>query len=97
MLSGLAILFQLVAETLRWCRLTFRSSRSIKAENLFLRMLTTFCIGVAGWTYFKFFETRAEFKRTTGSEEGYWASTALVKLIISRLVAPLARLFIRQK
>src|SRR5207245_9010629 len=24
-------------ETLRWCRLTFRSSRSIKAENLFLR------------------------------------------------------------
>jgi len=27
----------LVAETLRWCRLTFRSSRSIKAENLFLR------------------------------------------------------------
>ncbi len=37
MLSGLEILFQLVAETLRWCRLTFRSSRSIKAENLFLR------------------------------------------------------------
>ena len=27
----------MVAETLRWCRLTFRSSRSIKAENLFLR------------------------------------------------------------
>ena len=37
MLSGFEILFQLVAETLRWCRLTFRSSRSIKAENLFLR------------------------------------------------------------
>ena len=37
MLSGLEILFQLVAETLRWCRLTLRSSRSIKAENLFLR------------------------------------------------------------
>jgi len=37
MLSGLEILFQLVAETLRWCRLTLRSSQSIKAENLFLR------------------------------------------------------------
>jgi hypothetical protein len=37
MLSGLETLFQLVAETLRWCRFTFRSSRSIKAENLFLR------------------------------------------------------------
>src|SRR6266581_6195896 len=37
MLSGLEILFQVVAETLRWCRLTLRSSRSIKAENLFLR------------------------------------------------------------
>jgi hypothetical protein len=37
MLSGLEILFQLVAETLRWCGFAFRSSRSIKAENLFLR------------------------------------------------------------
>ena len=37
MLSGLESLFHLVAETLRWCRLTLRSSRSIKAENLFLR------------------------------------------------------------
>jgi hypothetical protein len=32
-----AILIQLVAETLRWGRLAFRSGRSIKAENLFLR------------------------------------------------------------
>src|SRR3984957_18261679 len=37
MLSGVEILFQLVAETLRWCGLAFRPSRSIKAENLFLR------------------------------------------------------------
>src|SRR6266404_1908945 len=35
--SRVEILFRLVAETLRWCGLTFRSSRSIKAENLFLR------------------------------------------------------------
>src|SRR5450759_5571931 len=37
LLSVAAILIQLVAETLRWGRLAFRSSRSIKAENLFLR------------------------------------------------------------
>jgi hypothetical protein len=37
MRSGLEILLQLVAETLRWCELAFRSSRSIQAENLFLR------------------------------------------------------------
>src|SRR5271166_4384441 len=37
MLSVVEILCQLVAETLRWCGLAFRSSRSIKAENLFLR------------------------------------------------------------
>ena len=35
--SGVEILFRLVAETLRWCGLAFRSSLSIKAENLFLR------------------------------------------------------------
>jgi hypothetical protein len=35
MLSGVEILFRLVAETLRWCGLAFRSSRSIEAENLF--------------------------------------------------------------
>jgi len=32
-----AILIQLVAEKLRWGQLAFRSGRSIKAENLFLR------------------------------------------------------------
>src|ERR1700690_2857337 len=32
-----AILIQLVGEIFRWGRLAFRSSRSIKAENLFLR------------------------------------------------------------
>jgi len=37
MLRVAAILIQLVAETLRWGRLAFRSGRSIKAENLFLR------------------------------------------------------------
>jgi putative transposase len=31
------ILIELVAETLRWLRLAFRSSQSIQAENLFLR------------------------------------------------------------
>jgi len=31
------ILIGLVAEALRWLRLTFRSSRSVQAENLFLR------------------------------------------------------------
>src|ERR1035438_2502318 len=37
MLSVSGILIQLIGETLRWWRLTFRSTRSIKAENLFLR------------------------------------------------------------
>jgi putative transposase len=37
MLRVAVILIQLIAETLRWVRLAFRSSRSIKAENLFLR------------------------------------------------------------
>jgi hypothetical protein len=37
MLGMAAILILWVAETLRWVRLAFRSSRSIKAENLFLR------------------------------------------------------------
>src|SRR5258707_2138015 len=37
MLSVSQILIPLMGDTLRWCRLTFRSSRSIKAENLFLR------------------------------------------------------------
>jgi hypothetical protein len=30
------ILIELVAEALRWLRLAFRSSQSIRAENLFL-------------------------------------------------------------
>jgi hypothetical protein len=37
MLRVAVILIQLIAETLRWVRLAFRSSRPIKAENLFLR------------------------------------------------------------
>ena len=37
MLRVAAILIQWIAEMLRWGRLAFRSSRSIKAENLFLR------------------------------------------------------------
>ena len=37
MLSIPEILIRLVGETLRWCRLSFRSTRSIRAENLFLR------------------------------------------------------------
>jgi hypothetical protein len=37
MLRGAVILMQFIAETLRWVQLAFRSSRSIKAENLFLR------------------------------------------------------------
>jgi hypothetical protein len=37
MLRLAKILIQLFADTLRLCGLAFRSSRSIKAENLFLR------------------------------------------------------------
>jgi transposase InsO family protein len=37
MLTVFGILFQLVDDALRWWALAFRSSRSIKAENLFLR------------------------------------------------------------
>ena len=37
MLKVSGILIELVAETLRWLRLAFRSSQSIQAENLFLR------------------------------------------------------------
>jgi len=37
MLKAAGILIDLVAETLRWLRLAFRSSQSIQAENLFLR------------------------------------------------------------
>jgi putative transposase len=37
MLRVSEILIGLVAEALRWLRLTFRSSQSIQAENLFLR------------------------------------------------------------
>jgi len=37
MLTASGILIRLIGETLRWCRLTFRSTRSIKAENLFPR------------------------------------------------------------
>jgi hypothetical protein len=38
MLSVAEILIRLVCETLRWLRLAVRSNRSIKAENLFLRL-----------------------------------------------------------
>jgi putative transposase len=37
MLAVSEILIHLIGETLRWWRLAFRSTRSIKAENLFLR------------------------------------------------------------
>jgi hypothetical protein len=37
MLTVFGILFQRVHDVLRWWVLAFRSSRSIKAENLFLR------------------------------------------------------------
>jgi hypothetical protein len=37
MLKFSEILIELVAEVLRWLRLTFRSSQSIQVENLFLR------------------------------------------------------------
>jgi putative transposase len=37
MLSVSRILIPLMGDTLRWWRLAFRSTRSIKAENLFLR------------------------------------------------------------
>ena len=37
MLRGNEILIGLVVDTFRWLRLSVRSSRSIKAENLFLR------------------------------------------------------------
>jgi transcriptional regulator with XRE-family HTH domain len=37
MLTVLGILTHLIGETLRWIRLAFRPTQSIKAENLFLR------------------------------------------------------------
>ena len=37
MLTVSGILIQLMGETLRWFRLAFRSTQSVKAENLFLR------------------------------------------------------------
>jgi putative transposase len=37
MLRASGILFELLTDILRWLRLAFRSSRSIQAENLFLR------------------------------------------------------------
>src|ERR1700732_145260 len=37
MLTVCEILIRLISETLRWCRLTFRSTQSVKAENLCLR------------------------------------------------------------
>jgi hypothetical protein len=37
MLRVAEILIRLVSETLRWLRLSVRSTKSIKAENLFLR------------------------------------------------------------
>jgi hypothetical protein len=36
MLGVSGIVVQLIRDTLRWCRLTFRSTQSLKAENLFL-------------------------------------------------------------
>jgi putative transposase len=37
MLRASGILFELLTDILQWLRLAFRSSRSIQAENLFLR------------------------------------------------------------
>ena len=37
MLGVSGIVVQLIGDTLRWWRLTFRSTQSLKAENLFLR------------------------------------------------------------
>jgi len=37
MLTIVGIAIQLIGETLRWCRLTFGSTQSVKTENLFLR------------------------------------------------------------
>ena len=37
MLTGVTALFALMCDALQWLRLTVRSRRSIKAENLFLR------------------------------------------------------------
>jgi hypothetical protein len=37
MLGVCGIVVQLIGDTLRWWRLTFRSMQSLKAENLFLR------------------------------------------------------------
>lgn len=37
MLGVSGFVVQLIGDTLRWWRLTFRSTQSIKAENLFLR------------------------------------------------------------
>src|SRR5450631_3479670 len=44
MLSVSRILIPLMGETLRWWRLAFRSTRSIKAENLFLRRQLALCV-----------------------------------------------------
>ena len=43
-LTGVALLLALICDALRWLRLTARSSRSIKAENLFLRRQLTLYI-----------------------------------------------------
>src|ERR1700722_6283747 len=40
----IVILVQLAAVCLRWCGLAFRSSRSVQAENLFLRRQLALCI-----------------------------------------------------
>jgi uncharacterized protein with PIN domain len=44
MLKVAEILIELVAEALRWLRLAFRSSQSIRPENLFLRLLYVFVV-----------------------------------------------------
>jgi hypothetical protein len=44
MLTGFTVLLALICDALRWLRLTVRSSRSIKVENLFLRRQLTLYI-----------------------------------------------------
>jgi len=36
--------WQFASQTLRWCQLSFRSTESIKAENLFLRRQLALCV-----------------------------------------------------
>ena len=45
MLTVSGILVQRIGETIRWRRLTFRSTQSVKAENLFLRRQFALYVG----------------------------------------------------